>query len=104
MKYVDVHDTIRVSSVNDRYDSVVYIYRNDTVKIDRWHNRTKVDTVYKYNTEYVHDTVRVETKVETKGSDHKWTLKDDLRAFLIGMVISALIALGAKIGYTIKYK
>ena len=101
---VTVHDTVYQTRLQERIDSVVYIYRNDTVMIDRWHNRTKVDTVYKYNTEYVHDTVRVETKVETKGSDHKWTLKDDLRAFLIGMVISALIALGAKIGYTIKYK
>lgn len=91
-----------MSELNDRHDSVVYIYRNDTVMIDRWHNVTKVDTVYRNNTEYVHDTVSVEEKV-TKQQTDRWTLKDDLNAFLIGLFITAMIALGAKIGSKINY-
>ena len=102
VKIVEVHDTIRMSELNDRHDSVVYIYRNDTVMIDRWHSRLIVDTVYKNNTEYVHDTLKVEQKIgNTK--ERNWTLQDDLNAFLIGIFMMACIAFGARLGYKINY-
>lgn len=99
---VTVHDTVYQTRLQERLDSVVYIYRNDTVMIDRWHNRTKVDTVYRNFTEYVHDTVRVKEIIQPTKSD-KWTLKDDLIAFLIGLFMLALVVTGAKIYYTFKY-
>lgn len=106
LKIVEVHDTVRVSALNDRHDSIVYVYRNDTVMIDRWHNVTKVDTVYRNNTEYVHDTVRMEN-IETRQRTEPWTIKDkvktELKAFLIGVLLTALIALGVKIGSKINY-
>ena len=79
------------------------VTRDDTVMIDRWHNRTKVDTVYRNFTEYVHDTVRVKEIIQPTKSD-TWTLKDDLIAFLIGFFMLALVVTGAKIYYTFKYK
>lgn len=92
-----VHDTVRLSVTNDRHDSIVYIYRNDTVMVDRWHKLTKVDTVYK--TQFVHnrDTVCVvEEKVNGRPNENKWTLKDNLKAFLIGIFMLALISIGAR--------
>lgn len=65
--------------------------------VDRWHKLTKVDTVYK--TQFVHnrDTVCVvEEKVNGRPNENKWTLKDNLKAFLIGIFMLALISIGAR--------
>ena len=91
---VTIHDTVWQTRLQERIDSVVYIYRNDTVMIDRWHNRTKVDTVYRNFTEHVHDTVRVTETVQPQKSV-KWSVKDDLKTFLACVGISALLLLVA---------
>lgn len=91
-----VHDTVYQTRLQERLDSVVYIYRNDTVMIDRWHNRTKVDTVYRNFTEYVHDTVRVVETIQPQKSV-KWSVKDDLKTFLACVGLSVVLLLGIKI-------
>lgn len=91
-----VHDTVYQTRLQERLDSVVYIYRNDTVMIDRWHNRTKVDTVYRNFTEYVHDTVRVVETIQPQKSV-KWSVKDDLKTFLACVGLSVFLLLGLKL-------
>ncbi len=93
---VTVHDTVYQTRLQERLDSVVYIYRNDTVMIDRWHNRTKVDTVYRNFTEYVHDTVRVTETIQQPKSV-KWSVKDDLKTFLACVGLSVVLLFGIKI-------
>ena len=99
MKTVEIHDTVRVSSVNDRHDSIVYVFRNDTVLIDRWHKIAKTDTVYQNKIEYVHDTVRVMEKQVSKAAQKQWTFKDELKTLLAGLGITALLLLLAKWKY-----
>ena len=93
---VTVHDTVYQTRLQERFDSIVYIYRNDTVMIDRWHNRTKVDTVYRNFTEYVHDTVRVTETLQPPKSV-KWSVKDDLKTFLACVGLSVFLLLGLKL-------
>ena len=83
-------------AVQNESSSVLTVTVHDTVMIDRWHNRTKVDTVYRNFTEYVHDTVRVTETIQPQKSV-KWSVKDDLKTFLACVGLSVVLLLGIKI-------
>lgn len=104
LHYVYGRDSVSTADSVYYKDSVIYVYRNDSVLVDRWHTRyvsrwrdgVKTDTVraYVYRLTYKTDTITL-TKTKTVYRDKELTKLQEVRMGLgdIFVVIVVILTL-----------